>query len=276
MNPNITVLYTTGAYGSFISWIFYTFSNLNKDNIIKSPLNGSNAHGYRDTLASSNIVSPVDVGGALEFCQGCQNVLVLEYNNFDQSVNYINNIVEKCFANDINEYLKSLFPDYKDVIIKNWGEFTDINIREFLSLIIPALINSNLSKFQNQISGINNKQNKKIHSISPEELLIDISNNGIKLKELFDFFELTPNNYFPAVNKIVYDYISLQKFFTRSTDLDSYFLDILYQRPSLQNLTIVDQAFIQQKLWKTDLSETTRDYVYNTLGYTYREIQNDK
>jgi len=236
----IATLFTPGSYGTFISWCVYSFSELNLDNNIVSPLedNTGSGHGYRTTPGMQWVRPthhPLD--------NSYTNYILVNFDK-EKAINYIDNQYQKQSLGCTTEYMNSFFPNFNDKLKESWGANTaNWELRELLSFFINNMINSSMDQLNNHH---NQLQKNNCYTINPESFLL---NTKIELEKLLSFFSLKKHVKFDLLESYALEYLKLQQNFTKNEQIDLFVEHTINNNSySIDNLTIFDEALIQYKL----------------------------
>lgn len=234
----LVTIYTPGSYGTFISWCVYTFSELNCSDDIISPLesNGS-AHQFRGT-SGNDIITTAHKWVGKEY----DGYILIDCNK-EKIINYIDNQFQKHYSNDVNKYLKEVFPESADKLKNFWNSEDNWELRELISFFMQDMIDSTKKQFNESIAQI---ETCNAYKIDPENFLLNIEH---EIEKLLNFFNLSKHKKIHFLKSHVTDYILQQKNFTKSEQINNFVNNVINNDfYSIKNLTIFDEAYIQSKL----------------------------
>lgn len=234
----ILTLFTPGSYGTFISWCVYSFSELNQTKeIVSSVSEGGSGHRFRATEGYYSVTPHHWVVGTYENC------IIIECDKRNL-INYMDNQLEKQYLKDIPSYIESFFPNHAKKLSQLWGGSEPWQLRELLSFFLGEM----MLHTQDQIN-LNHQQAVSLmncYTINPEYFLL---NPIEELDKLLKFFNLKKHKKFDLVDFYVNQYISQQRNFTKSEEIEKFIQSTLDETSYIiKNLTIVDEAYIQLKL----------------------------
>jgi len=234
----IATLFTPGAYGTFISWCIYSFSELNLSDQIFSPIDvGGSAHKFR-YAEGKHIVSPTHKPLDSTY----KNYILVKCDK-DKIINYIDNQLQKQSLNDVTSFIESFFPDYNNKLSNSWNGISNWELRELLSFFLEDMITST----KNQIDSFHTEVNvNKCYTLYPEQFILDAA---VELEKILIFFNLKKHSRFDLLESHVLGYLNRQQNFHKSDQLDKFIEftinNLDYQ---LNNLTLFDESYIQGKL----------------------------
>ena len=234
----LVTLFSPGSYGNFISWVVYSFSTLNSRSTLVSPFEGSSAHAYRNSIGRQIVTASHTVLDDLY-----QNYILVEHSE-SKSINYIDNQFQKQFASNIEDYLKTIFPEVYIKLTNQWSEHHSLwELRELLSFYLHDMFIQTVQQNKKNIQSVS-KYN--CYTINPEQF---ISNIEFELMHLLDYFELSANNHIKDLDRYASEYIKRQDNFNKD-DKISQFVEqaMLGNNYEFLNQTLFDQAWIQTQL----------------------------
>ena len=234
----VATIFQPGAYGTFISWCIYTFSNLNSNNII-SPIDKNNSGHLFINDPGILKCTPMHT-----FREGFENYLFLVHDS-TKTLNYFNNWYEKYTLGNIVEFLKKILPNYQEKLTNIWHDDSIWALRELLSFHLPGI-------FDAWIIEKETKKQRVIESgvpyyiVNSEELL---TNSEVHLEKIYLKFGLEKNQHFNQLPFYTNLYLSQQKYFNKQQELD-HFVNCVIDNSVMEisSTTIFDEAYIQYKL----------------------------
>ena len=234
----VATVFRPGAYGFFISWCVYTFSNLNSNDII-SPIDENNSgHLF------NNDPGILECAPLHNFKEGFENYLLLTYNP-TKTLNYFNNHYEKFSSGDIVEFLSTKIPNYQENLIDGWPDDSIWGLRELLSFYLPALTDALVSEAESEKQRVI-ESNVPYYIADPEDLL---TNSEVHLEKIYLKFGLEKNQHFIQLPFYTNLYLTQQKYFNKQQELDNFVNCVIDNSVmEISSTTILDEAYIQYKL----------------------------
>lgn len=224
----LATLYTPGAYGTFISWCIFSFSTLNKKNLILPISAFGSGHLYRKHPGML-VVRPTH-----HILANYSNYVVLEYDR-SRLINYLNNQFEKHTLGNLEKYLgPNFYENLEDRSV--WA------IRELLSISIKDMIEQGIT----QMDQIPDDSSLTCCYINPEDFLENPKDN---LEQIYKVFGLEFNQYYDQISDCVSQYLAKQRNLTKHSQLNDFVTaTVNNQEIILRETTILDEAYIQAKL----------------------------
>ena len=231
----ICTLFTPGSYGTFISWCVYSFSELNTTPDINNPLVFNSAHRYRE-YSGINIVTPSHIP-----LDGYTNYILLEC-DVQNIIGYIDNQFQKQSLGNVETYLKSILPDYRDKLSSYWTTNEAWELRELLSFFLGDLIKN----IKEQIDTAHNQVSiNKCYLVKPEKFL----SSTTELENILNFFGLKQHEKFNLATEYFNKYLSCQLHYNKSHQLGDFINSTINKIPyQLTDATIFDEAYVQHSL----------------------------
>jgi uncharacterized protein YozE (UPF0346 family) len=239
----IFTLFTPGAYGTFISWCVYSFSELNvsSDAILPVIEYAGSAHGFRNT-PGIDLVRPTHDIVEESLTNPKLNYILIECDK-EKIINYIDNQFQKQNLSDTLTYLNTFYPEFSKKLKTVWGNTETWALRELLSFFLNEMIANTKHQIENFHAQV---QQNNCYRINPENFLLDVEN---ELEKLLLFFNLKKNSNFNLLNYHVSEFLELQQNFNKNFQIDKFVDDTINNKECyIPNLTIFDEAWIQYKL----------------------------
>jgi len=238
----IFTLFTPGAYGTFISWCVYSFSELNMSGDVISPIikHTNSAHGFRSP--GITYVQPTHDIDEESLTNLKLNYILIECDK-EKMINYMDNQFQKHNLSDTLTYLNNLHPEFSEKLKYFWGNTETWTLRELLSFFL----NETMANARHQIENFHAQlQQNNCYKINPENFLLNVEN---ELEKLLLFFNLKKNSNFNLLNYHVSEFLELQQNFNKNFQIDKFVDDTINNKEGyIPNLTIFDEAWIQYKL----------------------------
>ena len=258
----IATLFISGSYGTFISWCVYSFSELNINDEIISPIEPSSgsAHRFRKTPGRW-VVTPI------------HNILNDSYTDYilikydeEKIINYVNNSFQKHYLGKLTDYFGNDWNKINNKLLDHWNDILPWQFRELLSFDLSGQIEFFKTQYTENAHTItkNTKNPNNFYVLDPELFLLNAS---VELEKLLDFFKLKKHKHFNTLEKYTSEYLNLQQHFTKNIQIAKFIENTINNISfTIPNLTIFDEAYIQHKL---------RSLGYEIKCYNLNEFPNN-